>query len=261
MTPEEISQIYDQLTELEIRLEQKPELGTDYLKDKLLECRQKQNTVTDLIVRINRAYSAARQAVRAQEAAVRVAGVSQRGAELRDELGKMHDERDALKYLIEALNVRRANLGRTSSDIRLMNGIIETEMGNANAGQRRPPVKPPAPTPQPETTAPAAPAPPVNFEKGVQELVAKVPVPQEIVVPLQTEAPIVDASELLDDTPAPKFENGAAPPAERKPDSVEAAPAPKMDVKEPKEPKAPKAPPKPTLAEDDEVSMDEFLES
>ncbi len=245
MTKEEISQIYDQLTELEIQLIQTPELGTEYLRDKLLECRQKQNTVTELIVRVNRAYSAARQAVRAQETACRVAGVSQRGVELRDELATMLDERDALKYLIEALNVRRANLGRTSSDIRLMNGIIETELNNANAGQQRKnkpaPPPPPEPTPAAEKRlGPQEPPTVADFEAGMAEIAAKVKA-QEIVVPPATNpAPeiITDASELLADTPAPP------PTAKVEPEA-----------------KTKKEPAKPTMAGDDEIDMDAFLES
>lgn len=229
MTPEAISQTYEMLERLEIKLEQTPELGTEYLKDKLLECRQKQNTVTDLIVKTNRAYSGARMAVRAQESAVRVAGQSQRGPELRDELLKMLDERDALKYLLEALNVRRANLGRTSSDIRLMAGIIEQESrpGVASAGPERPKPAPPVPTALPPLDVPAATAPTGTFAEGIAEVVAKAKAEGKI-----NETPIVDPADVLKASePSPVSEEKAAV-----------------------------LPPPPMLA-DDEVDIDAFLES
>lgn len=240
MTPQEISQIYETLERLEIKLEQIPEMGTEYLKDKLLECRQKQNTVTDLIVKTNRAYSGSRMAVRAQEAAVRVAGMSARGAELREQLSTMLDERDSLKYLLEALSVRRANLGRTSSDIRLMAGIIEQESrpGNANAGPQRPAPPPPPPTSLPPLDPPHSPAPPETFETGMADIVAKVKAQEDAAVPL------VEASEILAPTREVEMvevvKNG-----ERKVENVAGT----------------KTPPPPTLADDDEISMDEFLES
>lgn len=246
MTPQEISQIYEELERLEIKLEQAAVLGTEYLTDKLLECRQKQNTVTDIIVKTNRAYSGARMAVRAQEAAVRVAGMSARGAELRDELSKMLDERDSLKYLLEALSVRRANLGRTSSDIRLMANIIEAERapGRANAGQERPrPAPPPVvPTAMPTLDQPRIPTT-EEFAGAVADLASKIAettpeAPPAAAAPLPAEMPMVEPQEIL------------------APETVTAAPA-----AEPKTKKEPKPPAAPTLAADEEIDMDAFLES
>lgn len=241
MTPQEIGAIYDQLDHLMIKLEQVAELGTEYLKTKLLECRQKQNTVTDLIVRCNRSYSAARMAVRAQEAACRVAGMSPRGAELRDELSKMLDERDSLKYLLEALSVRRANLGRTSSDIRLMAGIIEQESrpGNASAGQERPTKAPekPVPTELPSLDVVKIPTM-AEFEQGIAEVIEKGKA--EGTLPADDEQPLVEPQEIL------------APPVAE----PVAVAEPKAEKKKKDEPPA-----APTLAADDEIDMDAFLES
>lgn len=243
MTPQEIGAIYDQLDHLMIKLEQVAELGTEYLKTKLLECRQKQNTVTDLIVRCNRQYSAARMAVRAQEAACRVAGMSPRGAELRDELSKMLDERDSLKYLLEALSVRRANLGRTSSDIRLMAGIIEQESrpGNASAGQERPTKAPekPVPTELPSLDVVKIPTM-AEFEQGIAQVIEKAKAEGTLPANDSVDEPIIEPQEIL------------APPV--------AEPVP---VAEPKTEKKdePKPPAAPTLAADDEIDMDAFLET
>ena len=112
-----------------------PELGPEYLKDRLLECREKQNLCTDLIVKVNRAYSSVRQALRAQNAALHHAEGSTQATRLRDEQQRMVDEQDSLKLLLDALNVRRGNLARTSSDIRLLAKIIETERPGAVGGK------------------------------------------------------------------------------------------------------------------------------
>ena len=227
VTKEEISQVYQTLETLEIKLEQTPELGTEYLTDRLLECRQKQNTVTDLIVKANRAYSASRQAVRAQEAICRMAGMSERAKEHRDDLAKMLDERDALKYLLEALAVRRANLGRTSSDIRLMAGIIDAERrpGNANAGPQRPTPAPQMPPPEPRL-GPQSPPTMADFEEGINAIKAK----------LASESPAAEVDDLLVATPA-------SPVSEMK------GPGPELPVTPP------------PASSDDEVDIEAFLES
>lgn len=190
MEQKEISAIYQTLDGLEIRLEQTPELGTEYLRDRLLECREKQNTVTDLIVRVNRAYSAVRQQLRAQETALRHAGTTEQAQRMREDRDAMLDEQDALKLLLDALNVRRGNLARTSSDIRLLDKIIEDKF-RSPAPPKPAPVRP-APTSlpnvegqRPEWTGgsggPLGPTLPSQEEvnKSVEQFVQNVKVQQE----------------------------------------------------------------------------------
>ena len=89
-----------------------------------------------------------------------------------------------------------------------------------------------------------------DFEKGVAEMVSQVKT-QEIVVPPETNPVIADASELLADTPVETKLQEAAEIVGRPPTEAE------VTTKD----KKTKEPPKPTLADDEEVSIDEFLES
>ena len=214
MNQQEISQIYQDLDTLEVRLEQTPELGVEYLRDRLLECRVKQNTVTELIVRVNRAYSSVRQQLRAQEAALRHAGTTEQAIRLRVEHDGMADENDSLKLLLEALSVRRGNLARTSSDIRLLEKIVNDTLtatrGGANAGRENPPK--PAPTslpsvPLPEPTANLAVESPESVEQFVQNtrIIDKAPIvePHEIIVPPVAAAVVEPAKAATPPAPPP----------------------------------------------------------
>lgn len=148
MTPQEISQVYQTLAGLEIQLEHRPERGQEYLTLKLIECREKQNIVTELIVKTNQAYSAVLQARRGQEKALKHAGTSEQGMRLREELAPMLDEYEGLRLLLDALSVRKGNLVRTSSDIRTLSNIITgTLAAGGNGGRPQAPVSPVAPGP------------------------------------------------------------------------------------------------------------------
>lgn len=140
MTHETVQAIYRELDSLSVNLKQSPELGLMYYRERLLECRQKQDRISEILVLINRELSVARSSARALTASVEVVGQGEAASmvrrELKRELQPFTDTEDILKYLLSAARLRRENLRATSSDIRLMVNIIEQQL---KLGEVQPP--------------------------------------------------------------------------------------------------------------------------
>lgn len=136
MTPAMVGEIYEELNQLSVPLIQSPELGLGYYRERLVECRQKQDRISEILVRINRELSVARGGARALRLSVEIAGRGKQAGALRTELEPFLDTEDTLKYLLAAARLRRENLRATSSDIRLMVNVIEQQL---KLGEIQPP--------------------------------------------------------------------------------------------------------------------------
>lgn len=125
MTPERVTTIYAELDTLAVTLEQRPELGSVYLLERLMECRRKQDRISEILVLINRELSVTRCAARTLRASIDVIGRSKDTILLRAELQPYVDDEDTLKYLLASVRLRRENLRATSSDIRVMVNVVD----------------------------------------------------------------------------------------------------------------------------------------
>lgn len=198
MTPQEISQVYQELESLEVRLAHVPELGQHYLTDRMVECREKQNRITELFVKTNQAYSAALRAKRAQEKALQQAATSEQSARLRQDLSDLLDEYDSTKLLLEAIRVRRQNLARTSIDIRALSQIVteQRRLGSVVGGKDKP--EDPT-TPEP----PEAPGPVLTADLPENAVVENV----VIEPPSAAQQPLMDVQLAEDEDDIERFLN------------------------------------------------------
>lgn len=133
-----IDQVYQELDLLSVALEMTPELGPTHLREKLLECRRKQDRISKVLVDVNREFSSARARVRALQALVDVARGNSDSPTLKAELRGARDVEDQLRYCERAVRLRRENLRATSSDIRLLVNVIEQQI---KLGEVQPPPK------------------------------------------------------------------------------------------------------------------------
>lgn len=132
MTDPEIEEAYQKVEDLTVKLAHDASYGPVYLQEKLLEARAKQEDVADLVVKVNKSLSAVLQEKIAQEAIVRISTsdkVDQERAALVDILGRY----GRLKYLLEAVNVRRKNLLRVTQDVRLLLECLKVGLSAAGA--------------------------------------------------------------------------------------------------------------------------------
>lgn len=139
MTNERIQEIYSGLDDMVVPLDQTPELGLEYFRDKMHECRRKQDWVADRIVEVNREFSRLRMAIRAGQRAVEIARDSAQHMDIRRQLREHEGSAEALKYLTEALKIKIANLKQTGSDIRLIVKVVE--QGLESGGEVQPPAE------------------------------------------------------------------------------------------------------------------------
>lgn len=125
----EIEAIYDEMSTLTVHLTMAPELGPDYLKEKLTECRQKQNRTLELFLRLSRATSTLRLRLQSARQAVKVAGGSAQAEEFRRQIPGLSDEFDSCRFALEALKVVRSNLNRVQTEIRTLTDIVVGRTG------------------------------------------------------------------------------------------------------------------------------------
>lgn len=159
VSKETIKQIYDELETLSVPLEKNPQRGLSYLKEKMLECRGKQDRVTDLLARVAQLHPAIRTRVRNLKAAVNAAEGSPEVAELHAELNDAKDQDDEIRMLMEVVKAKKSNLTMTSSDIRLLYSIVEQQLKlgevtptrHSNAGDLTLPTSFTHPEQQPQT--------------------------------------------------------------------------------------------------------------
>lgn len=160
MIKEEVDRIYRELEAMVVPLDQTSERGPVYLKERLLVCRRMQDRVSGMLLKINQEFSRLKILCRALRASVALAGAGVQAPALREELRTAEDDYDEVRYLAEAVEVKRANLRQTGSDIRLLAGIMAEGM---RLGEVQPPKKL---TPVRETTP---------FEIGPGEQIAPIP--------------------------------------------------------------------------------------
>lgn len=131
MRQDRLTQIYQELLTMSVGLDQAPQLGLQYLSEKMYECRRKQDQVSDLLVEVNRDWSRVKHATRIQKTLVLTLRATNRAGELEvanRDLDGLEGEEDELRILIEAVKAKSSNLRMTSSDIRLLSANTEQLM-------------------------------------------------------------------------------------------------------------------------------------
>lgn len=141
MTPAQVTQIYQELETLAVPLKQDPQLGLQYLRECLMECRRKQDRISELLVQVNRDVSDVRGNVRAFRASVDVARGAPELPALKADLAMWVAREDHLKYLLISVRLRRENLRATSADIRLMVSVIEQQLKLGEVQPPKPPLR------------------------------------------------------------------------------------------------------------------------
>lgn len=131
MTRERVLEIYRELENLVVPVEKDPTLGLTYLREKMVDCRHGQDRIGTLLLEVNRDFSRVRQALRARKTAftlAKSAGQTQILDDLRNQLNQVEDEFDDLRLLQQVIESRASNMKMTSSDIRLLVSVVETQM-------------------------------------------------------------------------------------------------------------------------------------
>jgi len=106
-----------------------------------VDCRTKQDRVTDLLLRVNRERSGVRTAIRNLKAQIEVIGNDSEHAslpQLKTDLRSYEDQEDEFRYLTEVITAKQSNLRMTSSDIRLLCSVVEHQirLGEITPGNR-----------------------------------------------------------------------------------------------------------------------------
>jgi len=137
MTDDDIKALYRTLDRMVVPIAHDPTYGPVYLQEKLIEARGKQAEVAEVVVAVNRAISEVLPSRIAQEAVVRISPSSSKAGE-REKLDVIRTEHERLKFLLESAHVRRRELARVSSDVRLLLECLK--VGMQAPGYRPPPV-------------------------------------------------------------------------------------------------------------------------
>jgi hypothetical protein len=87
-----------------------------------------QDQVSSLLTEVNRDFGRIRQAVRNQKAVLALTAEANAQRDAREVLSSFENEEDDLRYLLEAVKAKSSNLRMTSSDIRLLYGIVEQQI-------------------------------------------------------------------------------------------------------------------------------------
>lgn len=129
LTKERISRLYEELETLSVPLEKNPQRGLQYLREKIVECRQKQDRVVDLLVQVRKLHPAVRTSVRNLKAMLHVLQPNDdRRPDVISQLSDVQDQDDEIRYLVEVIHAKRTNLSMTSSDIRLLYSVVEQQL-------------------------------------------------------------------------------------------------------------------------------------
>jgi len=157
MKTEEIERVYTRLHELQsVDIDHALERGRDYLIERLMDCRRRQDEAGQIAVRVKRGVFVAKVARRNALAAYRLSKT------LADDTVYREAENawDEMRALEESVSVCRATLRAADSDIRLAAGLLGMQilLGNpssAPASDTAPPVVDvPATATAPSTSAP-----------------------------------------------------------------------------------------------------------
>lgn len=155
-----------------------------------MECRQKQDRINDLLLKVNQEHSGVRRALRFQKAAIEIAEKGRQSDELKTQLRDLEDQDDDLRYLGEIVKAKQSNLRMTSSDLRLLCSIVDQRIKLGEIRPSRHGGK--------AETSPAKPEvqkPPATRESQVPvEAKPEVIVP-EVQVPIASSEPIVDTGQ------------------------------------------------------------------
>lgn len=169
MNSEEIQKMYQELETLTVKLERSPQRGLSYLHEKMLECREKQDRVGDLLLKVNRVRAGIRRSIRGLKAAIEISAVgenAQQLSEVRNELRTWEDQEDEVRYLSEVILSKQSNLRMTSSDIRLLCSVVEQQIKAGEIVPRRHEGNP---------MSKEQPTPPTGNEPGIAQINEVVP--------------------------------------------------------------------------------------
>jgi hypothetical protein len=121
MTADDRDAIYERLQTLQdVDIDHAIERGKDYLIERLMDCRRRQDECGQLAVRVKRAMFAAKVARRRAKSAATLSKASSDDDVHRD----AEDQYDEMKALEESVGVARATLRAADSDIRLAAGLL-----------------------------------------------------------------------------------------------------------------------------------------
>lgn len=217
MTKDEIAALYDEMETLTVGLTLAPELGPDYLKEKISECRQKQNRALTLFLRLSREASTLRLRLQAAREAVKIAGASPQAQEFRRQMADLTDEFESARYAFGVLKVVRSNLIRTQTEIRTLSDIITGKSGERRGMSDHIPDLPPGANTgtvpvSPEQSMREAMTPDAPDEDGLDEDAAAI---EEVFAGLPEPAvvqPLTVSAEVAPLTVGPKTPDAAGVP-------------------------------------------------
>lgn len=127
MEAAKIAATYEEIGQMEVHLPKNPQLGMAFYKELLASCREYQDRVGDLTIAVYRDYARVKIQTRALKKSIQLAGATE-AMPIRDQLLALEDESDGLRYLLESLRVKKANLFGAANDIRLTVTIIEDQI-------------------------------------------------------------------------------------------------------------------------------------
>lgn len=214
-----VQEIFAGLGEMNVVLDQTPELGLEYFKQRMFDCRRHNDLLTEWLIELNRDMSSARRSLRAAEVSKELARDSSQMKILRDEVRELQGRVEDLRYLEVAIKVKQSNLKQIGSDIRLIVGIVqdglrygggEVQPGDKTAPVGRKPVKP-KPNRVVVEAPPSAAVPEaqeqdiseiVGFTVGAEALAAEAALlhalPDVIAAPVASETEAFDIAAFLD---------------------------------------------------------------
>jgi hypothetical protein len=164
MNADERNRIYERLQALQsVDIDHALERGKDYLVERLMDCRRRQDEVGQLAVRVKRALFAAKIARRAAWAAAKL---SSRPGDLVTHQ-QAEDAYDEMKALEESVGVCRSTLRVTDSDIRLAATLLGMQIV---LGQPGTPVESETVQPVVQTPVEAVPTGPPPVVDAIEDL-------------------------------------------------------------------------------------------
>jgi len=104
-------------------------MGLSYFREKIVECRQKQDRVNDLLLDINQYKTGLRRALTSSQAERQLLLDSKsETTQLDSKLKQLEGLVSEVRWVLEVIEAKRSNLRMTSSDIRLLCSIVDQQI-------------------------------------------------------------------------------------------------------------------------------------